>query len=108
MLMSEDLPPITASQSRAGRALVGWSIADLAEASGLPAAEIEAFEGETATPAPDCQRSIRAALETVGVLFLPELGGEGFGVRFKFPRQTVKRLQAWEGEGGTVGEDDIA
>ena len=106
--MTEEFPPITAPQSRAGRALVAWSVADLAEAAGLSASIIETFEAEIGAPPPDCQRAIRSALETVGVLFLPEVGGEGFGVRFKFPRQTVKRLQAWEGEGGTIGEDDIA
>lgn len=106
--MTNPLPPITAPQSRAGRALIGWSVAALADATGLSAAEIEEFEAGTETLDTDCQRAVRAALEAAGVLFLPELGGEGFGVRLKFPRQTVKRIQTWEDEGGTTGEDDIA
>lgn len=106
--MTDPLPPITPPQSRAGRALVGWSIDGLAEAANVPASEIERFEAETLRPDTDCQRAIRAALEAAGVLFLPEQGGAGFGVRFRFPRQTVKRLQTWEGEGGSTGEDDIA
>lgn len=106
--MTNPSPPITAPQSRAGRALIGWSVAALADATGLSAAEIEEFEAGTEMLDTDCQRAIRAALEGAGVLFLPELGGEGAGVRLKFPRQTVKRIQTWEGEGGTTGEDDIA
>ncbi len=106
--MTNPSPPITAPQSRAGRALIGWSVAALADAADLPATEIEEFEAGTETLDTDCQRAIRAALEGAGVLFLPELGGEGAGVRLKFPRQTVKRIQTWEGEGGTTGEDDIA
>lgn len=103
-----ELQPITPPQSRAGRALVGWSVPDLAASAQVSADDIEQFEAEVLLPDTACQRAIRAALEAHGVLFLPEVGGEGAGVRFKFPRQTVKRLQTWEGEGGTTGEDDIA
>ncbi|WP_332691291.1 XRE family transcriptional regulator [Devosia sp.] len=79
----------------------------LAEAAVMPASQIEQFEAEILNPDTDCQRAIRIALEAAGVLFLPEQGGEGIGVRLKFPRLTVKRIQTWEGEGGTTGEDDI-
>jgi transcriptional regulator with XRE-family HTH domain len=106
--MTNSLPPVTAPQSRAGRALIGWSVAALAEASGLSAAEIEQFEADAEDLDPGCQRAIRSALEDAGVTFIPELGGAGFGVQLKFPRQTVKRIQTWEGEGGATGEDDIA
>ncbi len=105
--MTDPLPPITPPQSRAGRALAGWSVEDLAVATGLPADRIAQFEDEALQPDFDCQRAIRSALETAGVLFLPEQGGVGFGVRLRFPRLTVKRLQTWEGEGGSTGEDDI-
>lgn len=105
--MIDTLPPVTAPQSRAGRALVGWSVADLAEAAAMPADRITRFEADAEQPDLDCQHAIRRALEAAGVLFLPEQGGEGVGVRLKFPRQTVKRIQTWEGEGGTTGEDDI-
>lgn len=106
--MTEPVLPITAPQSRAGRSLIGWSVAALAEASSTPATDIERFEADELALDDQCQRAIRAALDTAGVLFLPEQGGEGVGVRLKFPRQTVKRIQTWEGEGGTTGEDDIA
>jgi len=105
--MTDPLPPVTAPQSRAGRALVGWSVPDLAEAAAMPVERIEQFEAEMLQPDFDCQRAIRAALEAAGVLLLPEQGGVGFGVRLRFPRLTVKRLQTWEGEGGATGEDDI-
>lgn len=105
--MTDTSPPITAAQSRAGRALVGWSVPALAEATAMPVNQIEQFEAETLDPDAECQRAIRTALEAAGVLFLPEQGGEGVGVRLKFPRLTVKRIQTWEGEGGTTREDDI-
>lgn len=105
--MTEPVPPITAPQSRAGRALIGWSIADLSEAASIPASQIERFEAEALRPDADCQRAIRVALEEAGVVFLPEQDGVGAGIRLKFPSQTVKRIQTWEGEGGTTGEDDI-
>ena len=105
--MTEDLPLITAPQSRAGRALVGWTLDDLAEATSMPSSRSEQFESEALDPEHDCQRAIRVALEAAGVLFLPEQDSVGIGVRLKFPRLTVKRLQTWEGEGGTTGEDDI-
>jgi hypothetical protein len=105
--MIEQLPPVTAPQCRAGRALIGWTVEDLAEASALPEKRIVQFEAETFEPDYDCQRAIRSALEAAGILFLPELAGVGFGVRLRFPRLTVKRLQTWEGEGGATGEDDI-
>ena len=105
--MTERPPSITAAQCRAGRALIGLSIPALAEAAAIPASQIEQFEAEILNPDGDEQLAIRAALEAAGVLFLPEQGGEGIGVRLKFPRLTVKRIQTWEGEGGTTGEDDI-
>ncbi|MFP9137061.1 XRE family transcriptional regulator [Devosia sp. XGJD_8] len=105
--MTDTSPPITAAQSRAGRALVGWSLPALAEATAMRVNQIEQFEAETLDPDVECPRAIRTALEAAGVLFLPEQGGEGVGVRLKFPRLTVKRIQTWEGEGGTTGEDDI-
>jgi hypothetical protein len=105
--MTETEQLITPAQSRAGRALVGWSVAQLAEATAIPADRIEQFEAETLSPAVDCQRAVRTALEANGVLFLPEQSSVGVGVRLKFPRLTVKRLQTWEGEGGPAGDDDI-
>lgn len=105
----QNLLPVTPAQCRAGRALVGWSLQDLSSAAGLPATAVEAFEAERlSTPDEGCAQAVRAALEAAGVLFLPEMHSAGVGVRLKFPRQTVKRLQAWEGEGGATGEDDVS
>ena len=75
---------VEAAQVRAGRALIGWSQAKLAETTGLPVSVINEFE----TVAPDRVANeavidkMRAALEAAGVIFLPkEEGGGGIGVR---------------------------
>ena len=57
--MTDTSPPITAAQSRAGRALVGWSVPALAEATAMPVNQIEQFEAETLDPDVECQRAIR-------------------------------------------------
>lgn len=88
--------------------MIAWSLDTLAAATGVSVEELAVFEADRLEAPDRCQRAIRDALSGAGVLFLPEVGGEGVGVRLKFPRQTVKRIQAWEGEGGTTGDDDVA
>ena len=65
------------------RALVRWSVDDLAESSRVAAATISHAEAEdgpvSVTPAD--ARALRRALERAGVEFLAENGG-GVGVRF--------------------------
>lgn len=103
-----ELLSITPPQSRAGRGLINWTVYQLTEAANLAAGDVEQFEAGAGNAEQAIARAIRSALEDGGVLILPEEGGEGAGVRLKFPQQTVKRIQTWEGEGGTTGEDDIA
>jgi transposase len=82
--------PLTNTQIRAGRALVGWSAADLAREAALGLATIrraEGAEGRTSlTMANDL--AVRRALEGVGVEFIDENGG-GPGVRLR-KRQAKK------------------
>ena len=75
---------ITAAQIRAGRALVDWSGARLAEASGVSLQTIRRMEsaiGPERSSAPNIQ-AVRRALEGAGVVFLDADEG-GPGVRLK-------------------------
>lgn len=65
------------------------------------------FEARFRAPAEDVRRRIRVALEEGGVVFIAETAGGGAGVRLKFGRREARAINRWEGEGGTVGEDDI-
>ena len=75
---------LSSAQIRAGRALLRWSVQDLARASALGVNTIRraevAEEGTSLTAAND--RAIRRALETAGVEFIDENGG-GPGVRLR-------------------------
>jgi transcriptional regulator with XRE-family HTH domain len=74
---------IEPAQVRAGRALIGWSQAKLAETAGAPVSAINEFEtGAPGGAANEAVDKIRAALEAAGVVFLPkEDGVGGIGVR---------------------------
>lgn len=71
---------MTPAQCRAARALVGISQDDLAKSSSVAKATIAAFELDRRQPYLRTLSAIRIALETAGVVFLPENGG-GAGVR---------------------------
>jgi transcriptional regulator with XRE-family HTH domain len=80
---SDDFRIIAGSQLRAARALVRWSIEDLAESSRVAVTTIthaEAQDGPVSVTAADTQ-AMRRALEGAGVEFIAEDGG-GIGVRF--------------------------
>lgn len=72
---------VTSAQIRAARALLKWTVRDLAERSGVHRNTITNMEtsdgGHAATNA-----AIRSALEAAGVQFIPENGG-GAGVRLR-------------------------
>lgn len=98
---------ISAAQCRAARALIDWSIDHLASASGLSVEQLAAFETDgTLDRAANAQAA--RALEEGGASFIAERRGRGVGVRLKFGRQLVKRLDIWENEGGPTAGDDIA
>jgi transcriptional regulator with XRE-family HTH domain len=78
------IPKVSIRQVKAARALLSWSQADLAAASGVSEPTIkrlEASDGEIGGRAATAD-SIRAALEAAGVEFIPENGG-GAGVRLR-------------------------
>lgn len=94
------------AQCRAGRALIEWTVEDLAKASDVPAAAIVDFETARATVEPALVEAMAAALEHGGVRLIPENGG-GAGVRLKFTRSEVARIATLETEGGIIAEDDV-
>jgi hypothetical protein len=55
----------------------------------------------------DAQMRLLHTLESGGVVFVPEDGLGGAGVRLKFTAQDVKQINRLEGEGGPVGTDDV-
>jgi transcriptional regulator with XRE-family HTH domain len=75
---------LTTRQIKAARALLGWSQADLAEASGVSeptVARLESVEGELGGREMTAGK-IRVAIEAAGIEFIDENGG-GPGVRLK-------------------------
>ena len=85
---------IESAQIRAGRALIGWSQTELANAAGLPLSAVEAFEsGAANSVAAWAVAKMRATLESAGIAFIPEVGG-GAGVRFRTGRES--KYLGWE------------
>ena len=70
-------------QTRAARALLGWSQRDLAEAAGLSVPTVKRAEGDAQLRASAAATAaIRSALERGGVEFIEPNGG-GPGVRLR-------------------------
>ncbi|MEY8841942.1 helix-turn-helix domain-containing protein, partial [Cribrihabitans sp. XS_ASV171] len=70
----------TPDQLRAARAILGLSQSDVASLTGKTTKTIRRAETEAGAVAENTIASIRAALESAGVEFIPENGG-GAGVR---------------------------
>lgn len=92
----------------AARALVEISSADLASASGVKIDKLQLLEADGAAwlPEPEAGK-LRAALESYGVVILPEGDGMGAGVRLKFTRLDAKEIGELENEGGPPRPDDV-
>ena len=71
---------MTPAQSRAARALLDWSVADLARRVGLDASFVQKFERGTSDPASGQIEAMRSVLMTAGIVFT---GGEEPGVRLR-------------------------
>jgi len=97
---------LTASQCRAGRALIEWTQQQLSQSASIDIQTVADFERRFRAIDETTRRRLRAALEAAGVVFIAENGG-GAGVRLKFSRAEVWEVNRWEDEGGVVGEDDV-
>jgi transcriptional regulator with XRE-family HTH domain len=76
---------ITAGQVRAARALIGWTQADLAQASGVSQVAIKNLERGVTDPRVSTINNIQVAFDQGGVIFLAsrEARDGGPGVRLK-------------------------
>ncbi len=97
----------TGPLARAARALAQWPRKHVAGLAGIDETMLADFENGGLPLAEDAQMRLRQTLEEGGVVFLPEDGRGGAGVRLKFNRQDVKQINRLEGEGGPVGTDDV-
>lgn len=71
---------ITPEQSRAGRALIGWTQTELAAASNLSMSTIRDFERGQRVPTVNNLAAIRRALEEAGIVILD---GDEPGVKLR-------------------------
>lgn len=78
---------INGPQIRAARALLGWSVTELARRAGLSYATVQRAERAVGIPATQAHNlyAIQRAIEDGGVVFLPsgENRAGGAGVRFR-------------------------
>lgn len=72
---------VTSAQIRAARALLNWTVRDLADKSGVHRNTITRSETDATGPG-HATAAIRAALEAAGVVFLLE-NGNGPGVALR-------------------------
>jgi len=70
---------VTSAQIRAARALLNWTVRDLAEKAGVHRNTVTRAETDATGPG-HATAAIRATLEAAGVIFIAE-NGEGPGVR---------------------------
>lgn len=97
----------TGPLARAARALAQWPRRHVAGLAGIDETTLADFENGGLILDAEMQARLIQTLEDGGVIFLPEDGRGGAGVRLKFTRQDVKQINRLEGEGGPVGTDDV-
>jgi transcriptional regulator with XRE-family HTH domain len=77
---------VTSAQLRMARAAIGWTVRDLADATGLHRNTITNIEIGRYAGDPKTLEIIETVLTKVGILFIDENGG-GPGVRLKKPHK---------------------
>lgn len=73
---------MTPAQCRAARGLLKWNQEDLSTAAKVSVVTVRNFENEKSAPQRATIDVMNRALETAGVVFIPENGG-GAGVRLR-------------------------
>lgn len=73
---------ITPAQIKAARAMLDWKQTDLAKAAGLSEMSVKNVEKGQKDSRMSTIQSIRAALETAGIIFIDQ-NGNGPGVRLR-------------------------
>ncbi len=99
---------ITAQQSRAARAFLGWSQAQLAAKLKCASSTIAAFELGVSSPQPRLMEALIATLESAGIVFIePREGEHGLAVGLKWGF-TLPQRQPGEGTAASAaGEDGL-
>lgn len=102
---------VSIRQVKAARALLAWSQADLAKASGISEPTIKRLEArdDDLGGNADTRDKIRAALERSGVEFIPENGG-GAGVRLRkaplSPTAIAEEIEKLEAKAAALKPED--
>ena len=76
------LDRLTPAQVRGARAMLDWSMVELAYAARVSVSMIKRIEDAERSVSDDLCNVVRDALETAGVRFLPD-DGNGSGMRFR-------------------------
>lgn len=97
--MNEDVF-LTADLARAARAFTKVSPKTIAQDAGLTREKVRNFERGKIHLSAEEKLKLRASLEKYGALFIEEEEHAGYGVRRRYPRSSLMRLNTWEGEGG--------
>lgn len=74
--------PVTSAQVRMARAALGWTVRDLADATGLHRNTITNIEVGRYSGEPETLNLIESVLTREGIVFIEENGG-GVGVRLR-------------------------
>lgn len=93
---------LTPDLARAARAFTKVSSKTIAQGAGLTREEVRNFERGKHGLDDEKLQALKESLEKYGALFLPEEETVGYGVRRKYPRERLMKLNTWEGEGGHV------
>jgi hypothetical protein len=91
---------LTPDLARAARAFTKVSTKTIASSAGMEKTQVRSFEQGKIGLTNDEKARLKASLEKYGALFLDEEETVGYGVRRRYPREGLMRMNAWEGEGG--------
>ena len=98
---------IKGSLCKAARSLVEVTREKLAANSKVDKNVIEMFERGIDIPDQVTIASLKASLEELGAVFIPEEGSNGAGVRLKFSSSVTDRLRDFVNEGGPSRKDAV-